>query len=795
MSLWKCIRVLEILLILVILSVTPAMALQDPLESENKSASNYTYVNPVSSPNASPSSHIMMDSSYFNRSDLLNEFSAEIKYNPVKSDEPYATAASQNITIDENILQQDFQDFNSWIKYGPSFGYTEIQMQKCLGGSAHDRGTSIIQTNDGGSIVLGTTGSNDGDVAGGGFHGGYDFWIVKLNENGAIQWQKCLGGSGSDTAYSIQQTSDGGYIVAGDTNSNDGDMAGSGFHGGYDFWIAKLNEFGVIQWQKCLGGSNDDTARSIKQMHDGGYVVAGWTYSNDNDVAGGGFHGRADSWAVKLSDSGEILWQKCLGGSDDDAAESISVTDDGGIIIAGVTYSSDGDVTGKHNPNSRNPDFWVVKLNSAGTIQWQKCLGGSNADWSYSIQQTDDDGHIVAGKTCSNDGDVSGNHGNCDSWTVKLNSVGTIQWQRCLGGSHSDEAYGVQQTDDGGYIIIGDTYSDDGDVSGSHVAPYYIYPDFWVVRLNNAGYVVWQKALGGSNADIAHGIEQTDDGGYMIIGVTNSNDGDVSGNHGLGDFWVVRLSPEPVLVPDFLGNYKGNGVWALDYNGNGAWDGVDIDRVYVFGSPTDQPVVGDWDGDGKDELGNYKGNGVWALDYNGNGAWDGVDIDRVFVFGSPTDRPVVGDWNGDGKDELGNYKGNGVWALDYNGNGAWDGVDIDRVYVFGSPTDQPVVGDWNGDGKDELGNYKGNGVWALDFNGNGAWDGVGIDRVYVFGSPTDQPVVGDWDGDGKDDLGNYKGNGVWALDFNGNGAWDGVVIDRVYVFGISTDKPVVGRWK
>ena len=162
-------------------------------------------------------------------------------------------------------------------------------------------------------------------------------------------------------------------------------------------------------------------------------------------------------------------------------------------------------------------------------------------------------------------------------------------------------------------------------------------------------------------------------------------------------YWCLfqnTITLDASVVPDKLGNYKGNGVWALDYNGNGAWDGVGIDRVYVFGSPTDRPVVGDWNGDGKDELGNYKGNGVWALDYNGNGKWDGTSADRAYSFGSSTDQPVVGDWNGDGKDELGNYKGNGVWALDYNGNGKWDGTSTDRAYSFGSSTDQPVVGRW-----------------------------------------------------------------------------------------------------
>ncbi len=147
----------------------------------------------------------------------------------------------------------------------------EIQWQKCFGGSSHDEPFSIHQTTDGGYIVAGYTDSNDVDVSGN--HGDTDFWLVKLNSSGSIQWQKCLGGSYWDMAYSIQQTSDGGYIVAGYTISNDGDVSGN--HGGYDFWLVKLNSSGDIQWQKCLGGSTNDEAHSIQQTTDGGYIVAG----------------------------------------------------------------------------------------------------------------------------------------------------------------------------------------------------------------------------------------------------------------------------------------------------------------------------------------------------------------------------------------------------------------------------------------------------------------------------------------------------------------------------------------
>ena len=419
------------------------------------------------------------------------------------------------------------------------FAQPSIVWQKCLGGSRYDVACSVQQTSDGGFIVAGYTGSNDGDVSGN--HGSDDYWVVKLNSAGNIEWQKCIGGSYTDIACFIQQTSDGGFIVAGWTDSNDGDVSGN--HGGIDFWVVKLNSSGDIIWQKCLGGSGDDRVYSVQQTSDGGFIVAGETESNDGDVSGN--HGDLDFWVVKLNSSGDIIWQKCLGGSDDEQASSIKQTSDGGFIVAGKSYSNDGDVSGNHGYS----DYWIVKLNSSGDIEWQKSFGGSGRDAASSIQQTSDGGFIVAGDTESNDGDVIGNHGWYDFWVVKLNSSGRIEWKKCLGGSRADAAYSIQQTIDGGFIVAGYNWSNDGDVSGNHGDL-----DFWVVKLNSSGYIVWQKCLGGSDDEQASSIKQTSDGGFIVAGNTESNDGDVSGNHGRFDFWVIKLSPvgvsENVIVPE-----------------------------------------------------------------------------------------------------------------------------------------------------------------------------------------------------------------------------------------------------
>ena len=410
-----------------------------------------------------------------------------------------------------------------------------IEWQRCLGGSQDEYAQSVQQTADGGYIAAGYTQSNDGDVSGN--HSAKDFWVVKLDPSGNKTWQKCLGGSGNDEAYSVRQTAEGGYVVAGATASNDYDVGGN--HGAKDFWVVKLNESGNLIWQKCLGGSGDDDASSVRQTADEGYVVAGYTKSNDGNVSGN--HGGEDFWIVKLDNLGKLVWQKCLGGKlgeqgmHGEQAWSIQQTADGGYVVAGHATSPDGDVGGTHGKLNYS-DYWVVKLDASGNKTWQKCLGGRYIDEARSIQQTADGGYVVAGYGYSDDGDATGNHGNTkDYWVVKLNRSGNLEWQKSLGGFKNEEAHSVSQTADGGYVVVGYTESNDGDVSGKNNAR-----DLWAVKLDLSGNLVWQKCLGGSGTDEARSI-LTIDGGYLVAGATASNDNDVSGNHGGLDVWVVKL--------------------------------------------------------------------------------------------------------------------------------------------------------------------------------------------------------------------------------------------------------------
>lgn len=421
------------------------------------------------------------------------------------------------------------------------FGFSQtptVEWQKCLGGTSYELAKSIQSTTDGGYIIAGSAYSANGDVVGN--HGAYDAWIVKLSSNGTLEWQKALGGTSDDYANSIRQTTDGGYVVAGYTNSINGDVSGN--HGSNDLWVVKLSNSGLIEWQKALGGTSSELANSIQQTADGGYIVAGYTFSSNGDVTG--FHGGfvTDVWIVKISSIGVLEWQKALGGTDYDEVFSIQQTTDGGYIGAGFTGSTNGDVTGNHG----NRDAWVVKLSSSGSLEWQKALGSTNNDLANSIRQTLDGGYILAGYAGANNGDVSGNHGSNDAWIAKLSSSGIVEWQKSLGGTDVDIANSIQQTMEGGYIVAGYTISINGDVSGNHGSR-----DAWVVKLDALSILQWQKTLGGTADDYANCIQQTADAGFIVAGLTNSIDGDITSNHGGNDAWIVKLGPDVLAISTF----------------------------------------------------------------------------------------------------------------------------------------------------------------------------------------------------------------------------------------------------
>tara|TARA_R100000935_G_scaffold15425_1_gene30765 strand:- start:40177 stop:41697 length:1521 start_codon:yes stop_codon:yes gene_type:complete len=331
----------------------------------------------------------------------------------------------------------------------------EMEWEKIIGGSFAESPREIIATPDNGYIIVGRSQSVDGDISGN--IGTFDFWVVKINSIGEIQWEKSYGGTQFDEALSIIMTPDNNYVIAGNTASNDVDV--TGHQGLVDYWVIKIDGSGNLLWQKTMGGTRDDRAESIKNTPDGGFIVAGYTDSSDGDVSE--HLGEDDYWIVKLNAAGEIEWEKTYGGSDVDLARDIQVTIDGNYIVFGYTASNDVDVT----DNNGGFDVWVVKLDDTGNIIWQKNFGGSENDYSLSGKATLDGGIVVGGSTHSNNGDVTYNRGSADVWIVKLYASGDLRWESTFGGSNYELSNSIEKTADGGYILGGYSESSDGNVS------------------------------------------------------------------------------------------------------------------------------------------------------------------------------------------------------------------------------------------------------------------------------------------------------------------------------------------
>jgi len=346
---------------------------------------------------------------------------------------------------------------------------------KTFGGFGEDFGYSVQQTFDGGYIIAGST-HNIGIVGG-------DVWLIKTDINGDEMWNRTFGGTDFDYGYSVQQTSDNGYIIAGLTN-----YYGAGVGG--DVWLIKTDSSGNKVWDKTFGGTGWDEGDSVQQTSDNGYIIAGMTFS-----FGAGW---VDAWLIKTDENGVEQWNKTYGGEYIDIAKSVRQTTDGGYIITGETESF-GSV-------------WLIKTDNNGKEIWNKTFGGTGYDYGSCVQQTTDGGYIIAGTT------DSFGAGKKDFWLIKTDGNGNKVWDKTYGGKDIDEAYFVQQTSDKGYIIAGTTRSF-GAGNG----------DAWLVKIDADGNKIWDRTFGRKYGDFVYSIQQTSDTGFIIAGGTGSF-GDVNGD-------------------------------------------------------------------------------------------------------------------------------------------------------------------------------------------------------------------------------------------------------------------------
>jgi hypothetical protein len=424
-----------------------------------------------------------------------------------------------------------------------AFQFTNAQAptaiwQKCYGGSNDETLSGLpIATSDGGFILLSKSNSNNGIVTGN--HGGEnDAWIIKTNNIGTVQWQRCYGGSGDDEISSIIPTVDGGYLLAGNTNSNDGDVSGN--HGAsYDGWIVKINAVGTILWQNCLGGDSNEYLSTIIPTSDGGYIACGYTSSiNNGDVIGNTNNG---GWVVKINNLGVIQWQKVYDNSGFRDFYSILQTADGGYVLCGYLENSSLD--------NYNHDVLIIKVNQGGNIQWQNSYGGSKDDRPQNVIFTNDGGYMITAISDSNDGDVYGNHGNFDIWVFKISATGVILGQNCYGGS-GDEYGGTQPTIDGGYLISGWSTSNDGNITGNNGGG-----DVFAIKFSATDIIQWQKCYGGTGDEFGLLVPLAD-GTYFAAGRTNSNYGDAFANltNETSDMFLIKLTGANLTNDNFTVN-------------------------------------------------------------------------------------------------------------------------------------------------------------------------------------------------------------------------------------------------
>lgn len=419
-----------------------------------------------------------------------------------------------------------------------------VEWQRSFGGTNDDRLRSLSQTAEGGFVLGGfsNSGINGNKVATN--FGNYDFWVVRLDANGNKLWDKSYGGTGEDVLYSLQPTADGGFIFGGYSISGASGNKTSTNFGGYDFWVVRADANGNRLWDRSFGGTSDDFLRSIGQTTDGGFLLGGQSLSGANGNKTSANFGTNDFWVVRLNSDGDSVWDRSFGGSGADRLQALSQTSDGGFILGGVSLS--GASGNKASSNYGLNDFWLVRLDANGNKLWDRSFGGTDNDELLSLDQAADGGFILGGFSWSgaNGNKTARGAGSTDMWLVLTDANGNKLADFSYGGRDSDSARSLQRTIDGGVILGG--ISDSG-TTGNKTSPYFGgIADFWVVRADAAGNKLWDQSYGGTTDDGIWSLQQTRDGGFIFGGGSDSvpSGNKTSPRFGIYDFWVVKLRSE-----------------------------------------------------------------------------------------------------------------------------------------------------------------------------------------------------------------------------------------------------------
>jgi len=412
----------------------------------------------------------------------------------------------------------------------------EIVWVKSLGGSGVDQANSIVATQDGNYIVAGTTYSNDGDVTGKTTTDA-DYWIVKISGTGTVLWDKTYGTEEDEIATHIANTSEGGYLVTGYSRGNNcGSNSNSGFH---DYWLLKLNAEGEEEWCQNFGYGGSDQSFDAFETSDGGYFVTGYFdvsasggEGNEDRSGAETLHGVGEYWCIKMDASGAFVWKRYFGGSNNDRSYKALEMPDGDFLLMGSSESEDFDIT----DSKGSYDFWAVKVAANGDKVWTKSFGGTGVDVGYGVAPTETGNYFLIGDTRSDDMDVSNNYGNADIWVVEMSAGGMLLSEKSFGGSQFDTGKGIYPISNNNYLLSGSTRSNDQDISFNNGEN-----DAWIGIMDANKNLIFEKSVGGSNLDFGEDAIEALDNTIILVGNTESDDGDIPVNKGLKDFLIVNI--------------------------------------------------------------------------------------------------------------------------------------------------------------------------------------------------------------------------------------------------------------
>lgn len=472
-----------------------------------------------------------------------------------------------------------------------------IQSETSFGGKQADYLFDAQPTLDYGYLLAGSSLSGISGNKKEKSNGDLDYWVWKMNEKGGLDWQKSFGGSEADLLQSIKNTNDGGFILAGTSNSPIGFQKKDSCRGLTDFWVIKLDAKGQEQWQKTIGGDGQDELHEVIQTKDGGYMLGGSSSSspqsppkegektklgieNKPDLYGKSedSRGNLDFWLVKLDKTGLVQWQKTIGGEYLDLLQSLEQTIDGGYIIGG--YSNSPSSGEKTDDVKGIGDYWIVKIDPKGKIEWQKTFGGNGDDKLHLVHQTADGGYIVGGNSNSTETltSVGGNVKNgTDYWVIKLDKMGSAVWSKTYDFGKWDVLTSLVENKDHSYLIGGFTADDPFKKTSKKTKEKEGVNDFIALKISETGEEIWSQTAGSEGKDVLSKLIETRDGGYVLAGTSDGNvtiaptkkqsqktkntskqaqpleqqtqdnlpaSRDKKTNYGKNDFWVVKLKDQ-----------------------------------------------------------------------------------------------------------------------------------------------------------------------------------------------------------------------------------------------------------